>query len=447
MPISHRRTPLAALLLLLLAPSVARAQDGPRWRAWIGCWSAVAPASTTSSTAEQGSPILCVLPTQDADVVDIAAISDGKVVSRDRLDASGRAQAIDAGGCTGSTRASWSDDRRRVFLRSNVTCQGQASETSAILAMANGGGGEWIDVRSVTAGGNSEVRVARYRDAGLPSSIPSDIASALRDREMSVRSARIASTAPISSRDIIEASRAADPAIVEAWIMESGQRYDVDAGTLRQLADAGVPGRVTDALVSATRGRESDERYASSEERVVPVYDPWGYGNVYRTVAYPVMRYRPVDRYAPVGFSFSLFGFGYAPYGYAYAPFGYYPYAYRPVVNLGFGFGFGYNRPYTRSYHRPVVVVRPPDRPRYDEPREARPRVVRDQGYTQGRREERPTERRYDTGTTRQAVERTRDDRPTRTERTVSRPSQPSQPSQGQPRQGGGEARTAHRRP
>src|SRR5205814_1481468 len=114
----------------------------------------------------------------------------------------------------------------------------QPSETSAILAMTSSGGGEWLDVRGVTAGGNSEVRVARYQNVGVPSGVPSEIANALGDRDMSARSARIASTAPIGALEIIEASHSADPAIVEAWLLESGQQFAVDAGTLRLLADA-----------------------------------------------------------------------------------------------------------------------------------------------------------------------------------------------------------------
>ncbi|MEO7455727.1 MAG: hypothetical protein ABIY52_05650 [Gemmatimonadaceae bacterium] len=443
----NRRSMVSAMSAAGLALSVtaytAQAQAGPRWQGFLGCWSAV--ASNASGSAPAGAPpVLCVTPTQDADVIEVSAIADGKVASRDRIDASGRAQAIDAGGCNGSTSARWSDDQQRVFLRSSVNCGGQQSVTSAILAMAGGNGAEWIDVRSVTAGGNSEVRVARYRDIGLPGSIPSEIAAVLRDRDMAVRNARIASTAQIAPRDIIEATRASDPAIVEAWLLESGQRFESDGRTLRELADAGVPGRVTDAMLSTTRSRDADndERVA---ERVVQVYDPWGYGYAYRPV--PV-RYRPVYAYAPSGFSFSLFGFGYAPYGYAYAPFGYYPYAYRPGLHLSLGFGWGYDNRYrTRSYRPPVVVVHGNDRnDRYDRNygRTAQPRVEQGRGYTEQRsttnQMPRPTERRYE-ATPRTATERTRE---VRHESQPARPSQPSQPSQ--PRSGGDSRRTAHTR-
>ncbi|MEP6731762.1 MAG: hypothetical protein ABJE10_14040 [bacterium] len=442
-------------IALVAPPSTAQAQIGPRWQAWIGCWAPVVQASNSSSTnnATSSPPIVCVTPTSDVDVVDVSAIADGKVVSRDKIDASGRTQTIDANGCTGTTRANWSSDQRRVFLRSSVSCQGQPSETSAILAMANNNGGEWIDARSVTAGGNSEVRVARYRDAGIPGALPADLASALRNRSMAVRNARLASTAQIAPRDIVEASHSADAPIVEAWLLESGQQYAVDARTLRELADAGVPSGVTDAMVSVSNSssQSSDTRYNADGERVVErvverevvhTYDPWGYGYGYYPAPYPV-RYRPYYSYSPVVFSFSLFGFGHVPYGYPYSPFGYYPYGhgYRPVAYTPFGFGFGSS--YGRHYYRPPVVIGRPYYPQPGNPRVAHPRVVRDQGFT----EQRSSERHYD------SAPRTAVERPRTTTQSDGRSRAPAaQPASARPSNGstsgssGGGERRAHGR-
>ena len=227
----------------------------------------------------------------------------------------------------------------------------------------------------------------------MPSTLPSEIANALRDRDISTRSARISSTAPIGPRDIVEASRSADAAIVEAWLLENGQQYSIDAVALRQLADAGVPARITDALVNTARTRESNEQYASNGDRggeYVAAYDPWAYGVSYRIIPYSSIRHWPVYYYASPGFHFSLFGFGYTPYGYGYAPFGYYPYSYGPLGYSPFGYGYGYSsRGY--GYRPPVVIVNGgrsrPSEPR-GEPRIARPRVNRDQGYTQQRSEQ-----------------------------------------------------------
>ena len=386
MSLPTRRTSfvLLSLGMSLVAVQSSHAQDGPRWRAWVGCWSPVVQNSSTSTTPDTPS-IVCVTPTPDLDVADLAVIEDGKVVSHDRLDASGRSQAIEAGGCKGSSASHWSNDARRVFLRSTVTCDGRPTETASILAMTTSG--EWIDARSVTSGGNTEVRVARYRDAGLPGSVPAEIATLVRDASMSVRGARVAIAAPVGPREIIEASHSSDAALVEAWLLESGQHFSFDGSTISQLADADVPSRVTDAIVNSSREYNADRRVAEGDrvvEHVVTVYDPWAWG--YRA-PYPVVRYVPVYRPVSIGFSFSLFGFGYVRPSYAYVPFGYYPYSYRPVVYVPYGVGFGSSRNYGRPVRVPVVIRRPEHDNRY-EPRGEHGQAERGRGYTQTPRQE-----------------------------------------------------------
>ena len=70
------------------------------------------------SASVQTSPrTVCLAPTPNADVVEVTALADGKVMHRDTIDASGRAQRINADACTGTQNAQWSDDGRRVFLK------------------------------------------------------------------------------------------------------------------------------------------------------------------------------------------------------------------------------------------------------------------------------------------------------------------------------------------
>ena len=57
--------------------------------------------------------------------------------------------------------------------------------------------GEWLDVQGIAAGEGENVRVARYRDAGLPENLPADIKSALEGRGASVQGAREAAAASI----------------------------------------------------------------------------------------------------------------------------------------------------------------------------------------------------------------------------------------------------------
>jgi hypothetical protein len=198
-------------------------------------------------------------------------------------------------------------------------------------------------------------------------------------------------------------------------LMESGQRFAFDAGALSQLADAGVPARVTDAIVNASREAVAERRGDDREhvvEHVVTVYDPWVYGYGYRPLPYPVVRYAPVYRPVSIGFNFSLFGFGYVRRGYSYVPFGYYPYAYRPVVYSPFSFnvGFGSPRHYGPSVRVPVVINRTGHGTRYErEPEHGR--ADRDHGYTAPRRDY--NEQRRDNARTetqsRSVMERSRD--------------------------------------
>ena len=368
MTTTFRRALVVALVATALSLAAAgsmhaqrySAANAPRWRAWLGCWSA---AVDTSRALAPSSRVVCVAPTDDANIVDVSAFSDGQVLSRDRIDASGRPHIVDVNNCTGTESARWSDDQRRVFLRSSVVCDGIPRQMTAVLAITQVG--EWLDVRSTTAGSESNVRVARYRDAGIPDGVPTDISRPLIDHRMSTLSARIATGAPVGTGAIVEAAHILDAATLEAFTRESGQRFATDARTLSELADAGVPARVTDAMIevsnrtvfSGDRGDDGYRRlprscgiygcYGGSANdawdqgtgqriyvTVYPAYDPWGFG------------YWPFGRYYARGL------LGYAPYG--YAPYGLAPYGYG---GWGYGYGDNYRGRSVTGYYRPPVIV------------------------------------------------------------------------------------------
>src|SRR6478736_5741874 len=183
---------VAALGILAIVSSPLAAQQasaGPKWQGWIGCWSASPAGESAFAPAPAGGPVVCITPSL-GEAVDVTTLNDGKVVSAQRIDASGADRPVDAKGCTGVQRARWSSDERRIYLRSESTCDGLKSTTSGILAMT--ASGEWLDVRGVTSYGNTNVRVARYRDAGIPAAIPTEVANALRERSGSSEAARLA---------------------------------------------------------------------------------------------------------------------------------------------------------------------------------------------------------------------------------------------------------------
>jgi hypothetical protein len=379
---------LSAMALALLAPASVHAQGGagPRWLGWLGCWSA-APADRPAETGPDAPRTVCITPTRDLDVVDVSAIAEGKIVSRDKIDASGRPQTIDGNGCRGTQTARWSGDGRRVFLKSSVTCDGIATEMSALLAMTKQG--TWLDIRHVAAGEGSDVRVARYRDVGIPSSVPVEISSALNTRGNFVTTdARIEAGMPVGPNAMIEASRVLNAAVVEAFVMESGQRFAVDARTLTEMADAGVPARVTDAMISVTNAADVADRGPSK----VYYYSPYGwntyggdYGHYGRGSA-DAWNQGTTSRVTVNVYTYDPWGFGFWPYGgyrFGYAPFGYgLRYGRGQFFGVGFGypyfFGYG-NSPRNRVgyYYPPVIVL-------HNDPYNTAPRgrSVKGEGYT-----------------------------------------------------------------
>lgn len=350
----------AALVLSALVFSTASAQQsrvGPKWQAWVGCWTSSATDASIAPSAAAPT-VVCIVPTtQGSDAVDVVTVTDGKVASTQRIDASGIDHPVVAKGCTGVQRAEWSADERRIYLRSSSTCDGLKSTGSAILSMTSSG--EWLDVRGMSSYGSENVRIARYRDAGVPASLPADIATLLRDRGPGAEAARVAAGAAIGKTGVIEASQAADSAVVAAWLLEREQRFSLDAKTLVELADAGVPGVVTDALVAVSnpgsfrlaRAETSSDVIrtdrGTSGRRVVATaypYDPWTWGSL---------------------------GYGYG-YGYPYG----YPYGYRYGYG-GYGYGYGYGTGYYGGYAPPIIIVNG------NTPGDSRGEMVKGRGYSQ----------------------------------------------------------------
>jgi hypothetical protein len=370
---------LAAVAALAL-PNSGHAQQavaGPRWQGWIGCWSA--SPSRVREDGPEAQRIVCVTPTSEPDAVDVSAIADGKVVTQNRIDASGATHDVTAPGCTGTESARWSGDGRRVFLKSHVTCDGLATEMNAILAITRTG--EWIDVRRVAAGGGSDVRVARYHDVGVPTVVPSDVAAAFdRRNDILFHDARTIAGSAFSPRAIIEASRTVDAGVVESWVSEVGQTYPVDARSLNELAVAGVPARVTDAMLAVSRPTE----VATHHVYMYP-YSPYGWNSVGTSSR---GNYGPYANYGPYGinsadawdqgnrsrltiniYEYDPWGWSAFPFGYRFGapPFGYglrYGNGSRFGDGMGLGYGFGYeSRRYGTSgsrqgyYYPPVIVL------------------------------------------------------------------------------------------
>jgi hypothetical protein len=346
-----RSAAVVAVLAGLVAGRAGAQQPAGSWQGWLGCWTAGPAIGGIAPSAL--APLVCITPTADANVVEVVTVSDDKVVSTQRIDASGREVPMDTKGCTGTQRAQWSADGRRVYLKAVATCDGVARTTSGIIAMSPTG--EWLDVQGVSAGADEGVRVARYHDAGVPSAVPEQVAATLRGRATASQGARLAAGATIGSSAVIEASRVVTPAVVQAWVLERGQLFSLDAAELVRLADAGVPAQVTDAMVAVSNPQVFAVARPETRSRARVDDDVVGR----RIYVYMDPRYSP-------------YGWGYAPYGYGYD---YGRYGYSP---LGYGGGYGYGSGYYGAgYYPPVVIVNP------GQAQAGRGQAVKGRGYTQ----------------------------------------------------------------
>ena len=91
----------------------------------------------------------------------------------------------------------WSADNRRVYLHSDITCGAGVKRTgSGIVAISPIG--EWIDVQSVSAAGNTSVRAVHYRSLGADAIAAVDV-KRLRFRRNTDYIHRVAGAGPTGS--------------------------------------------------------------------------------------------------------------------------------------------------------------------------------------------------------------------------------------------------------
>lgn len=349
---------LGAVAVLAILPVTARAQAlDARWLPWLGCWQPAVEEAVGSDDR-----LVCVRAATGEGGVEIVAVSAGAIVSSRTLLADGQPHDLTDGECSGWQSARFSGDGSRVFLRSDLTCEGGAKRTaSAIMAMAPPA--EWLDAQSVGLDNERMPRASRYR-LGPESVWPEEFALPA-DRAARAADARLVASAELSIRDLEEATARVDREAVVAFLVERNQEFDLDASTVAALSDAGMPDEVIDMLVAVSYPARFAIERQTMRTALVPAEagerdqrgsgDPYGWGWSGRG-GYPYG--------ACFGGLWSWYcdPFGYSPYGYGYYGSGWY----------GGSYGYGY-------WGQPVIVVR-----ESDAPSGAAGRAVRGRGYTRG---------------------------------------------------------------
>jgi hypothetical protein len=235
------------------APAQYAAQSGrsgldPRWTPWIGCWQ----ADTTAGYADPSQSLYtCVVPIAGTTGVQQLTIARGKVTGRRRLIANGANNSFDENGCRGTRAVEWASTGRRVYIHSNYTCDvGLAGTSSGVLAITSTG--NWLEVETVHAGQGLIEHVDQWRDAGMPSSLPSEVFNSLESRRMTSTTARASAAAPLTVADVIDALHHVDSSAVRTLIVASGQQFSLNGNEVAALFRANVPRGVLQAMVAWT---------------------------------------------------------------------------------------------------------------------------------------------------------------------------------------------------
>ncbi len=262
---------VAAATLLALPPAVAAAQSSSslssdaRWTPWLGCWQV---DSATASPQQLRSNLTCVIPTTRSTAVDVVSLVDGSIVSRQTLEANGRSHAVEQAACTGDETGIWSAGYRRVYFRSNYTCNGTRGSSTRMFAI--GPSGEWLEIETIHSGGGTIDHVTRRHDVGIPGRVPAEVVHALAGRDLSIQSARAIAAAPPMPNDVVEAVQNVDAGVVRSWLVGINARFALDAVTATMLIHENVPTSVLQAMLGETR--YADEASIAESNRQADEY-------------------------------------------------------------------------------------------------------------------------------------------------------------------------------
>lgn len=355
----------AVLAAAVLAAPAAAAPADPHWLPWLGCWSAVPESGPQGVRAPDANHLVCIRPADDGVV--LRTVGKGKTLSEERIVADGKRRPVSRSGCAGWEAATWSHDGRRLFLHSELTCEGgQRRTSSGVMAMLPADG--WMDAQAVDVGAGVDraVRVRHYRAAESSALEAAGLEPAAAPTySLAAETARRAAAARLFPDDVAEATRQVAPEVVEALLMERGEGFDeLDAGTLVRLADAGVPGNVTDLMVALSNPDRFQIDRASGQIGDKPDESNGDEPDLGRD------RRRPRGGYGPYG---GYGGYGYGSCGrYGYDPYGYYDCGYNYYSPYGFGSPYGWW--YGGS---PVIVV--------ERGKSAGGKAVKGRGYARNR--------------------------------------------------------------
>jgi hypothetical protein len=296
-----RPSAVIALCAGVLATPAARAQrvNAPaemdrRWLPWLGCWQGDSSSSL----------IVCLVPASGTRGVERVTIDGRAIVSRDRIIADSVTRRFTREGCRGIETAEWSSTGHQVFLRAEFTCNDSLEGRSTTL-FAFSPSGEWIESSQLRAARGSLVRATRYRDAGVPSALPGEVATALRARQLAIATARTAALSPITTEEVNNVTLSVGEAAASPWLSLRGYAMQAPAPAPAP-AQMQAPAAPSGQEVCQTVVCYSPRSYSTyNEPPPPPQYPEYPYG----PYAYPpnAYGYMPTIGYPGFGYGSSWF--------------------------------------------------------------------------------------------------------------------------------------------
>jgi hypothetical protein len=317
---------LTALLVfsaLTVAPALAQTPapsrtDG-RWTPYLGCWRLLAEnvrnqgieelIQSAAQRATTPAMTVCVQPAGASTGVTMTTFADGKKVLEQNVVADAAGHPVADSGCNGTQTSDWSRDGLRLFTRVEMACNNRPKQTiSGLTLFAKGPA--WVDIQAMQTDGDQQVRIRRYmRTSEQPegiSALPAELAgrASIDAQNSAIRT--------LSQEDVTEASAKVASQAVEAAIVESESRFNLNSRALLQLADSGVSPNVIDLMVAQSfPSHFRVERPISAPMPVVAAYPP--------SIGMPGM-----PGILGGGYGYPLGGFdAWDYYGYYYSPFAY----------------------------------------------------------------------------------------------------------------------------
>jgi hypothetical protein len=266
---------------ILILPPPARTAEQEREEvglAWQGCWEAETEPAGDAQEPAEGRELVCLAPGEDLRSLTLTALVDDQVIRQHTLFTDGARRPASEGGCSGWRRAFLSEDRRRLYLQSESTCEGGTqSELSGASLMVSGD--HWVDIHLLKVDGERELVIRHYRPLVTGSiSLPGGLPSARR-------AARLLAAAPLTADDVIEALQFVDPPVVEAMLLEGDARIAMNSRLLLRLDDAGVPDEIVDLMMAlsfpdyfAVKDEPESPRPVVYSHYWTPWFSPYGYG-------------------------------------------------------------------------------------------------------------------------------------------------------------------------